>query len=152
MSITFRCPSCQAVLAMAADCAGLKTVRPTCGQRLLVPSPQPAAANKTVLEEIEGAAPASAVREVDEIMIPARTPTNEICYDCGRRLFDGEIVRRDVKVGNPWTHYHWDRVSLCASCKAIRDGRWEPFMIISVGLLCSLVFMVILCSGLSGRH
>jgi hypothetical protein len=49
--ITFRCPACHTILSMADNCAGLKTVCQKCGQRLLVPVPQPPspdAGNKTI--------------------------------------------------------------------------------------------------------
>jgi len=63
MPISFRCPTCQSVLTLDDNCAGLKTVCLACNQRLLVPTPPAPVApqNKTVLGtlEPEGGSPAA---------------------------------------------------------------------------------------------
>jgi DNA-directed RNA polymerase subunit RPC12/RpoP len=114
--ITFRCPTCKAFLNQHDDQAGKKMPCPSCGQRLLVPTPPPAR-NKTVLGEL--------VAGRDVPMTLTR------CYQCGRVVPVDECVRRNVQTGSGhiWgqgisgSSSSYARVDLCRSCSGEMDRR-----------------------------
>jgi len=88
--------------------------------------------------------------------------TDERCYDCGCRIYEGELVRRDVAVGSSYVpsdgdpkHHgrfitHYGRVSLCRRCNKARDDFNRQVTIVVLVIL-GIVGMFALCGGILGR-
>lgn len=89
--------------------------------------------------------------------------TRERCFDCGARIYESELVRRDVKVGSSYVpsdgdpnHFgrsvsHYARVSLCGLCNKARNDA-DRMVGIVILVVIGIVGSFVLCGGLVGRN
>ena len=168
MAIVVFCPGCKTRLTLGDDRAGETFECPRCDKPISVPMlvvppapPPPVPRGKATPPPLPPPAPLEVAEPA-----PAESRgdlTDERCYDCGSRIYENELVRRDVAVGSSYVpsdgdprHHgrfvtHHGRVSLCKSCNDARD---EFNRIVGIVILCGLglLLMWFVCGGILGRH
>jgi hypothetical protein len=69
------------------------------------------------------------------------------CYDCGQRIYENELVRRDVKTGSSisWgsrssrTTNRYSRVNVCRACSLARDKTAFVVAMVTLGVVGALL-------------
>lgn len=134
MAVVVICPRCRVGLHLADDRSGETFVCPKCDAAISIPIVVP---TPTEVDWKPGTAPpgdddeiATPIEETDDR--PELTPF--YCYDCGQRIYEGDLVRRTVVTGRSETRgvvtggngtwrgatVHHGRVDLCSSCSRYR--------------------------------
>lgn len=155
--------------------AGKVATCPVCGLRVKVPLPlKPESVEGDLLDDETGAvvkdwraeAPKPPPTEIEyeepEDEEEEDERSGERCYDCGRQIYESELVRRDVEVGSSYIpsdgdpRHHgrfvstYGRVYLCRRCNNARDEHNKQvalgcFFLLAIGGL------IVTCGGLFGR-
>lgn len=181
--IRFACPNpdCSKEYRVPDERAGKVATCPTCACRIRVPVPprvEPPEPEEGILIDDETGAVLKDWRDEIPPDLPPSEPeheepepepepdedelTHERCYDCGRRIYESELVRRDVAVGEsyvpsdgtPKRHgisvTHYGRVTLCRRCNKARD-EYNRQVTIVVFIILAILGIFALCGGIMGR-
>lgn len=138
-------PACRAQYTFPDQFAGRTVMcsKGTCRSKIQVPPIIPTATSSPTAHQNRGAL------------------TDLRCYDCGQRINENELVRRDVRTG--WSSTSWSRaysksgsfstgrgntsrysrVNLCRTCNAARDRAAFLAAMVVLGIIC--VALGIIC-------
>ncbi len=144
-----QCPHCQRRLKVKSEAGGDVVGCPVCRKDFMVPAPPKKQSTLSIIIDPDDSA---------ETTQRQREWTGCRCHDCGERIYEGQLVRRDIAVSSSsWfgfgssAHGGWDqlgfstrhgRVDLCRACNRERNEEEKRSCLYVAIAILATIFMV----------